>query len=198
MHMDSGMLLINLITLLIGAVTFEGSFKLINPWHSLYEQYSNAFQHLAAFWGIPGRGIFLRILVGYGKFLCGAGASILCWVDYPPWSAILLAASISGIIAIMTGAVMSNFGKGWDATRESALLLSIAVVSLYLQAFYGSLRDSLVTVILCVLIGASVVAYFSYLRKQTLQSEKQSENGITVTLLAEGERAKTDSYYRLA
>lgn len=192
------MLLINLITWVIGAVTFEGSFKLINPWHSLYERYSSAFQPLAAFWGIPGRGLFLRLVVGYGKLLSGAGSMILCWLDYPPWSTVLLATSLSGIIAIMTGAVISNFDKGWESTRESALLLSIAVVSLYLQTFYGMLRDSVVTVILCMLVAVALVAYFSYLRRKAQLNEKESNNGITVTLLAEGERAKTDSYYRLA
>ena len=193
--MDNSVRLVNLISLVIGAVTVEAGLKLVNPWHSLYGQFSVIYQHLANFWGIPGNGFLFKMAVGYGKVVSGVGAMTLCWLD-STWSNTLLAVSLSIIITIMSGAVWTQFGRGWEATREPALLLSIAIVSLYLQTFYGMLQETQWTVIFCLMIGASILSYFVYLRGEAVSSEKLSPNGTTVTLLAEGEHA--DTYYRLA
>jgi len=196
--METSLFLINLITVVIGVVTLEASFKLINPWHRLYEQFRVVYQQLATFWGIPVRGFLFRLVISYARLLSGIGASLLCWVDYPPWSQVLLAVSISIIITLLVGAVLSEFGRGWEATREPALLLSIAVVSLYLQSCFGQLQSSIGTVFICLFVGGLLVVLFCYMRKQAVESEKQKGTGARVTLLAPGEDVRSDTYYRLA
>ena len=188
--------LINLVTLLLGMYISYTSIKLLVPLHPLYQSYAEGFSHLAQFWGIAGRGRLFRIAVGLGKLFCGLSAAIFCWSETTV-GALGTILGLVGIAAIMAGAVLTNFPKGWSSTQIPAALFATAIVCLYLQSEFGVLQDFGGLTLLASITASSLVGYFSYLRGMAVQAA--IDQGTTkVAVLARGESARPDTYYRLA
>lgn len=163
---DNVKLFINILTLPLGLYMANSSIKLLFPCHPSHGQLTEGFRGpLAKFWGIPGYGWALRLIVGFGKLFCGLGAVIFQW-----WPEInfLLSFALVGIALIMSGAIVVNFSKGWASMQLPSALFTYAIVLLYLQAIRGVLVEHAITVIGC-LLGAKLLLGFALWNKRRFE-----------------------------
>ena len=182
----------NTFTTVIALYTAYSSIKLLLPYHPLYPRFSEGFVHLADAWGVPGNGRNFRVFVGLSKLASGLGAAVCAWLSgFSILAALCLSFSITGIVAIYAGAVMTNFGKGWEATKLPAALFAGSVVNVFLQASFGGLAENP-----CILIIASfaVLGMWIYMFIKRLNREDPGK----VAVITQGEQPARDSYYRLA